>query len=299
MNKIKKIVNFKDKKIIIPLSIVGVILIIIILFGISNIVSKLSKEKKYVSEATEVEFKDSLNTDENRKSYNVDVNVLENCTCISKDECDASKKCSLDKDFCEDENDRKYCTSPTIMDCNSDNICITKLNILAYDNRGIIDFTVKNNSSSRLNGGYIKISISSYTAVLWYDAVDVGATVNGFHSYSGYNFVDDFSQKNKPKYSVTDLEDEDKSVLTSFISYSCESPTAYYPVDYEGNRIYSKDDFDVEKIKCLENDGSVSDIYVKKENPCGGHDNTDSNESETDSLPLCSIYPSDNRLEFS
>lgn len=179
MDKINFKEKLKDKKVYIPLIIIGILIVILILFLVGNVVSKItaSKEKKYVSSAQEVSFVDELGTDANRKEVTVSANNGDKCV---------------------------------------DSICVTSIKILCYDDRGVINFTVKNNSSSTSNGDFLRIVIgegdNAYSAVIWYDKVEPGQTVDGFHSYFGY----DLRGFGSSKYKVEELSDEDITSLSKF-----------------------------------------------------------------------------------
>lgn len=280
MNKIMSKINFKDKKVYIPLIIVSILLVILLLFGVSNLVSLLSNNKKY-KEANGIDFIDKLGEDENRKSFSVNVNEVK-----------------IDS---EDEN------SETIKeDCTSKNICISDVDVLCYEDRGVIEFTVVNKSSSDSNGGFLNLKIGGYTAVIWYDAVKAGASVKGFHSYDEYDFkslIDEETKEFKEKYSVDDLGDDEKSSLTHFGYYDCGNgkPRSYYLLDYEGNRIYSANDDDVKYVNCRnivnnpdtgKQEEESAWIYVRI-NPCEKIEEKQEENKDEENLPLCSEFKND------
>lgn len=233
MNKILSKINFKDKKVYIPLIVIAILILILCMFGIAKLVNILSsKENKYTaSTVQEVEFIDKLGTDSNRKS-------------ITLKSSNTNSKCYND-------------------------ICVTNVKVLCYDNRGVVEFTVTNNSSSKKDGGYLKLTIGSYSAVIWHDEVDSGSSVDGFHSYEGYDL------KSSSTYSVSGLDDDDKSTIVSFTYYENILPRVYYTLDYEGNRIYHIGDEDIKAVPCMDyfkipvvsQCDSKDDKVVKEEDP--------------------------------
>lgn len=228
MSKINIKFDFKDKRVYIPCIIIGILLLFLILFGVSNLVSNISGKEKFTSNVKSAEFKDELGEDSSRKSVVVKANTNEKC--------------------------------------NSKNICVESVNILCYNDRGVIEFKVVNNSSSNSDGGYLNLKIgNNYNAVIWYDAVESGKSVEGFHSYDGY----DLRNASKNSYSVSDLSDNDKSSIVSFIYYDCISPREYYPINYEGKRIYNDGDADYKhNVECISKNDASKRIVSYSFDPC-------------------------------
>ena len=273
MKKTNFNLNIKDKKVYIPLIIILVILLFIF-FG--NFINKLSNNKKYTSSANEVEFIDKLSDDIERKNLSIEAEIDEN-------------------------------NPDNSLDCTSKKICVRDVKILCYKDRGVIEYTVFNNSSDNLNGGYLKLSIGDYNAVIWHDVVKSGASVSGFNAYNGFDLTD------AEKYSISDIGDEEKSSIASFTYYSCQTPRVYYPLNYEGERIYRIGDDDVEKVWCrnkvekkddagnITYEDETANVYLFR-NPCAISDSNDDNQTETSEesdpdtpptmveLPYCSEY---------
>lgn len=253
MQKVKEFfnkINFKDRKVYIPLIIIVIIALICILFGISSLVSKLSsnKEKVFVSSANEVDFSEELSADSDRKEVEVTA--------------------STDKD-------KSNCVN---------NICVTSVDVSCYSDRGVINFTVVNNNSSAVTSGYLKLYVGDYSAIIWYDELTGKGTYNGFHAYEGYDLINTDSKN----YYVSELNDADRTSITSFIYYSCLANRNYYELDYDGERVLDSNDEDVVTKACIkqedvgkpEDEIELSSVLVLID-PCANYKNLNSNtESE-------------------
>ena len=253
MQKIKEFfekIDIKDKKVYIPLIIIVIIALFCLLFGISNLVSKLSsdKEKVFVSSANEVDFSDELSEDPNRKEVVVSA--------------------STDKD-------KSNCVN---------NICVTNVDVSCYSDRGVINFTVVNNNSSAVTSGYLKLYVGDYSALIWYSALNGKGTYNGFHAYEGY----DLRSVDSKYYYVSELDDADITSITSFTYYSCLANRNYYELDYDGERVLNSGDEDVVSTACIKQEDvgktydeiEISSVLVLTD-PCASFkDNNSNTESE-------------------